>query len=210
MSSPVLEKTSSGEDQTIVVMPEVDQDFKHFSTSHSWYKHLGTGKMMALLPMIHLGNRDRNYEADDDQLHWFAHYENEILQSIKDPIIHRIVSANTVKINSLVYGEDIYLVVRTGGNQWFKWLRDTYPDEYRYILKNSKCNRNCWGELEWYTPLRDDDKVVKRLMTSEYNRQLEEFRAAATRIWAALVEAGYTHDTLRKSQLEYAETGWGN
>jgi len=197
--------------ERLLKMPHTSEDFRAFSTAHSWYKHLNTGVRMAIIPMTHLGRRDSGDRPDDGKLHWYMYCAETVLSTVSNLTVRAIVQAHTIVINALVFGRahGFNHTVSIGGDDWFAWLRGQphYAVEYNAIKAKSTWTEDGWGGMAWSVDMYNDDPIVVELKRREYQRMLADFKAACRSIWKALVKAGYTRQTLRYSSQQYAEDG---
>lgn len=160
--------------QTPCAEAKVEEDFKRFSTEHSWYK-MTEPEEMFILPAVQ--------QRAPKTVTWTAAPKRHLteVQDLLAPSTVKAIRANTITINALVFAgapdceemdrHGIYSTQERGGDTWIRWLRASgYVSESEYAATH---------------PLDDNDPIVIQLRQKEYARMLGEFKTKLAAIQQA-------------------------
>lgn len=164
----------------ITSIRNLDDDFKVFSTAHSWYKHVPMPTTMRLSP----------YWTTDEETHvmtfqgWTAYYPEDVsnrLQRMKHapPALLKTIQANEIEINGLVSigGHGIHLTIGKGGTEWLEWLRKMGYDAEANFIENTKKSDD---------DIDDEHPIIVSLRAKEYERMRQEFVSKVKEIQSML------------------------
>jgi len=93
---------------------------------------------------------------------------------------------NSIMINALVYGArtGFHLTIETGGDRWFEWLEERYPDDVAWVKKictrsDKPTTAGSTGPLTAPSSTKASRRRIEELKAKEYERLLVEFKAKA-------------------------------
>jgi hypothetical protein len=102
---------------------------------------------------------------------------------------------NSIMINALVYGArtGFHLTIETGGDRWFEWLEERYPDDVAWVKQIcTRSDKPDYRGEHWRINSAFFNKGVMRrieeLKAKEYERLLVEFKTKAARVWAVFLQ----------------------